>query len=457
MQIVLYYDNQSLAKKIEDRILANKREDTKILHIDELSRKDLMDARYIYVEWGLADFILKNYWELITKKPMGFYNDSFISDIDDCDDILKIMGNAVKEKRWRLCKSINEFLMYGDLIRKRKELKCLPSKIQIESTDLCNARCIMCSHAYDPGSGVDLFESGILEKLNNYFPFLKEVVLHGNGEPFIVKKIVDYLKLLGEYDIKFIANTNLSVVSEELLRLFEANFIELNISCDGHTRELYESIRCGLSFDVFTENVKKVRKECPTLYMKMDTVVMRQNLYSLEKIVVFASELAFDEIVFNMLCVDKRNNNTEDSPLNYINDYQENVCRAVKMGTSLGIKVTYFDLATNNKKGASGDKAHVFGICDWLVEGPYVDLRGQVGLCCINQNYFVGDLQDRSFEQIWNGEKYQALRTQFYNGVIPDYCYGCDFLLQERLKYMISYGKSNKITRKREREIYTNE
>ena len=51
MQIVLYYDNQSLAKKIEDRILANKREDTKILHIDELSRKDLMDARYIYVEW----------------------------------------------------------------------------------------------------------------------------------------------------------------------------------------------------------------------------------------------------------------------------------------------------------------------------------------------------------------------------------------------------------------------
>ena len=225
MQIVLYYDNQLIAKKIKKQVQAMKVDETKVLHIDKLTCDELKAAHYIYVEWGLADFLLKNYWGIITDKPVGFYNDSFISDIDDCEDVIKIMESAIENKNWRLCKSLNEFLMYGDLIRKRKILKCFPSKIQIESTDLCNAKCIMCSHAYNPGSGIDLFESGVLEKLKAYLPFLKVIVLHGNGEPFIVNKIVDYLNFLRKYNIKFIANTNLSVVFDELLELLEENFI----------------------------------------------------------------------------------------------------------------------------------------------------------------------------------------------------------------------------------------
>lgn len=270
MQIVLYYDNQLIAKKIKKQVQAMKVDETKVLHIDKLTCDELKAAHYIYVEWGLADFLLKNYWGIITDKPVGFYNDSFISDIDDCEDVIKIMESAIENKNWRLCKSLNEFLMYGDLIRKRKILKCFPSKIQIESTDLCNAKCIMCSHAYNPGSGIDLFESGVLEKLKAYLPFLKVIVLHGNGEPFIVNKIVDYLNFLRKYNIKFIANTNLSVVFDELLELLEENFIELNVSCDGHNSKLYEAIRDGLSFDVFVNNALKVRRNCPHLYMERD-------------------------------------------------------------------------------------------------------------------------------------------------------------------------------------------
>ncbi len=76
MQIVLYYDNQLIAKKIKKQVQAMKVDETKVLHIDKLTCDELKAAHYIYVEWGLADFLLKNYWGIITDKPVGFYNDS---------------------------------------------------------------------------------------------------------------------------------------------------------------------------------------------------------------------------------------------------------------------------------------------------------------------------------------------------------------------------------------------
>lgn len=456
MQIVLYYDNQFLAKKIKKQVQTTKVDEIKVLHIDELTCDELKAARHIYVEWGLADFLLKNYWELITDMPIGFYNDSFISDIDDCEDIKKIMESAIENKNWRLCKSINEFLMYGDLIRKRKTLQCFPSKIQIESTDLCNAKCIMCSHAYSPGSGIDLFESGILEKMEAYLPFLRVIVLHGNGEPFIVKKIVDYLNFLRKYNIKFIANTNLSVVSDELLELLEENFIELNVSCDGHDSKLYEAIRDGLSFDVFVNNALKVRSNCPHLYMKLNAVVMRQNIPYLKDIVMFAKNIGFDEVVFNMLCVDKNNNNLSDSPLLYVNEYTESIKNAIKVGEDCGIRVTSFSLESKNSQNDCTSNKRNSGICDWLMEGPYINLHGQVGLCCMNQNIIMGDLRTSTLGDVWNGTEYKKYRELFYNGEIAQSCFGCDFLLQNRLKYITSYSKADCMIDKQERDALKN-
>lgn len=455
MILILYYKNKTLACEIYRKISEKNISDVKLLHIDKIELNELSVSEYIYAEWGLGDFLLKNYWGTIEQKPMAFYNEKFIEDIDDCQRIIKVMQQATIDNNWDLCKSINEFLKYGDLIRKRAVLKCLPSKIQIESTDLCNAKCIMCSHAYEIGSGIDLFASGILDELREYFPYIKEVVLHGNGEPFIAKTIIDYLKVLGKYNIKFIANTNLSVVSNELLEILDKNFIELNISCDGHNKELYETIRAGLSFDAFVNNLQKVREQCPNLYMKLNTVVMRQNIPYLENIVIFAAKMGFAEVVFNMLCVDKRNNNLQDSPLLYADEFTQNIRKAIKRANECGIKIVTFTLDNsidvNNEGALSTDNE---GGCDWLVEGPYINLHGQVAICCMNQNMIMGRLRDNCFGDIWNGDAYQSIRARFYKGEINKNCFGCDFILQNRMKYMISHSNEAYMFNKQEREIH---
>ena len=69
------------------------------------------------------------------------------------------------------------------------------------------------------------------------------------------------------------------------------------------------------------------------------------------------------------------------------------------------------------------------GICDFVLERPYLNIKGDINLCCTNWMHIVGNLlKTDSFDSVWNGEIYQGIRELFYNGKIPKFCVGCIFL-----------------------------
>lgn len=399
------------------------------------------DATYIACDWGARIEFYKLVCNLGSKYGIAFYNDAFISDVDNTATLDDALGVAIKNKNWEICKGINQFYLMGDIIRKRNVLKSNPSKLQIETTDLCNAKCIMCSHAYDDGTGIDILRSGIIERLESILPFIKFIVLHGNGEPFLKKDIADYLRRMSQYGVKFITNTNLSIITDELIPFLQTSFAELNVSCDGHTASLYEHIRKGLSFERFVNNARRVREECPDLCMKMSVVVMRQNMKYMPEIVDFAADLGFDEIVFNQLCVDEKNNNLQDAAYFYPNELKKYTNMAKNKGKAREILVTVSDMLDSKDIESATMQNHnsiiqCNGICDWVVECPYIDLRGNVSVCCINQKIYLGNLFTDSFNSIWNGASYKKIRAEFNCGTLPSPCIGCDFLNQKRLRYL---------------------
>lgn len=448
--IVLYSEDRQKALEIK-RLFEDKFETVFELRDIDSSEDFIGTADYAAVEWNLRIPLIKVLQK--TEKDIGvaFYNEAFVSDIDDTTAIDQVLNDAVNSRNWALCKSINLFYLTGDIIRKRNVLKSKPVKLQIETTDLCNAKCIMCSHAYSEGTGIDILQSGILDKLKNILPFVKVIVLHGNGEPFLKKDITKYLGELSEYGIQFIANTNLSILTDELLEFLNTGFIELNISCDGHTKELYESIRKGLSYERFVKNIEIVRKKCPNLTMKMAVVVMRQNMKSLPEIVDFAGEMGFDEIILNQLCVDEKNGNLQDAAYLYAEDLVKHTSMALEKGKKKNIKVTVpyalnpteeikreeiGEEALNIEGSDSSTNIPCLGVCDWVVECPYIDLRGNVAPCCIKQKENFGNLHDLDFESVWNGEPYVSFRSEFQKGSLPFICKGCDFVNQKRLEYL---------------------
>lgn len=429
----------------------------------------------LVIDWGSRFVFRKEYSNLSKFHTIYFLFDNLLVDISDECGITRIEKQAIEDKKWKICKTINEARIEISMIHRDCYLKCYPMEIQLESTDMCNAECIMCSHFYRNGTHSLYQHSAVFEAVRKMLPYLKTVYLHGNGEPFLIPDLLSYLSLFREYDIKFAANSNLSIVNDDIISALREDFSELNVSCDAADKRTYEYIRQGLSFENFTNNCITVRRACPDLRMRIACITMRQNIVTLPDIVRFASRIGFDEIVFTELSTDIKLENEADTMTNYPQIADKYFKLAHEVGRKCGIsvktpeiKVEHDDeslkkewkrfygiplykekeqlvllrekLRTNTELCRKDFAQYDFdtlpkiirisfsGICDWCVQRPYIDLDGNVSICCINQYVCVGNLFEQSFEEIWNGKKLQQIRKMFYEGFLPHFCFGCEFL-----------------------------
>ena len=84
---------------------------------------------------------------------------------------------------------------------------------------------------------------------------------------------------------------------------------------------------------------------------------------------------------------------------------------------------------------ASSVKCH--GICDWILKQSYVDLQGNVAMCCRNQSFHVGNVNEaEEFGAVWNSAFYQKLRGIFYSGYVPEACLKCGLIESGNLKHL---------------------
>ena len=135
-----------------------------------------------------------------------------------------------------------------------------PVCLYLEVTNRCNLLCTTCPRTYvelEPPADLswELFRS-IVDQV----PDLGRAVLHGVGEPMLVKalpRMVRYLKDRGTY---VLFNTNGTVLNDRNGRaLIDAGLDELRVSLDASTRESYRAVRGMDYFDRILRNVARFR------------------------------------------------------------------------------------------------------------------------------------------------------------------------------------------------------
>ena len=131
-------------------------------------------------------------------------------------------------------------------------MKLTNPEVRIETTNICNATCIMC-----PREKMDRLE-GIMD-MDLFKRIVDEckalgatsVFLGGFGEPLMDTLIVDrvrYVKQKGLF-CNFISNG--SLWDEKLAREFiEAGLDEIRFSFYGQNKETYEEIHRGLNYEI---------------------------------------------------------------------------------------------------------------------------------------------------------------------------------------------------------------
>ena len=122
----------------------------------------------------------KAYLKNCTEKTRHFYfyYDNKIWDMEDKSQIMSLQNLLLEKRDYKTAKTFNEFLCDVTHLNKHIEWLYYPIELQIEHTNRCNARCIMCGHFNADKSKCSDVSKDVFRKLEFILPFCRYKYQH---------------------------------------------------------------------------------------------------------------------------------------------------------------------------------------------------------------------------------------------------------------------------------------
>jgi len=198
----------------------------------------------------------------------------------------------------------NYILNLNELLDRKIVLKSKPLSVQILLSNKCNLKCFICNFKdYHDGTIMDAKK---IEKLLNDNPQLITVEWSGGGEPLMHPQFEYLLDLTHSLRIKQILITNGLLLTESIMEKIAKYNVNLILSVDGHSKNIYEKLRVNGNYDVLTENIKilnKYRKQYNSKgFLRIYYIVINENYKYLPDMLEFIEKNNIKEIFFKSDC-----------------------------------------------------------------------------------------------------------------------------------------------------------
>ncbi len=316
---------------------------------------------------------------------------------------------------WRLARSI----LRGDLTG-----VALPVRLQVETTDICNLKCLMCTREVlddmDTGSVSLEWFRRLLDEVEPFY-----ATLNGLGEPLIDKSVFDKLAYLHRKRIYTAMPTNGSFVHGKRLHGLVDNFPDvLTLSIDGATKKSFETIRELGRFDEIVANTRRLIEERRRRggrpgRLKILCALQKANLRDHHEMWQLVDSMGIEE--FNLVPMfDPEPESgkytklipTRDEALQLQAEIDEHL-KSVEREDERAFMLQWRNTANAwvEEKEAEAENRHACAI-PWF--SSYVDAKGRVYPCCflLATPHVMGNVNDQSFTEIWNGPVYQSFRRE---------------------------------------------
>jgi radical SAM protein with 4Fe4S-binding SPASM domain len=319
-----------------------------------------------------------------------------------------------------------------------------PVCLYLETTNRCNLLCTTCPRTYEELEPPADMSWALFCSIVDQIPHLARVVLHGVGEPMLVKslpRMVRYLKDRGTY---VLFNTNGTVLNEKNGRaLVDAELDELRVSFDAANAETYRAIRGKNYFNRILRNVRAFRdlqEREGHLKPRVSAWLtgMRETVEQLPDFVRVAAETGVKEVYLQRLVFFNENAIGMARPDQALYDRLSreeaaHIEDAAALAASLG--VTFSASGAASEPGMSlkrSDNGSPWSLCrrPWTV--MYITANGRALPCCIApfsqrgyENYTLGDATQQTLREIWNGQAYRDFRTSLMSDTPSAACANC--------------------------------
>lgn len=257
----------------------------------------------------------------------------------------------------------------------------------------CNYSCSMCPQT-NPGRDKSFLKKMPLDTFEDTLKQLKPNVvnLEGSGEATLNNNLPKYIELVKKYNAKaYIFSNGYKMHGQFMKDCVNAGLDFYRFSIIGYTPELYFKWMNSLAFNKVLEN----------MYLMRD--------YAKETM-ISSYHLILD------------NDNIEQETQEYLKLSKGGPTEIWKMHNWSGVY-------ESDRKGKKRTCGRPFS------PDAVVRANGAVHPCCQvlgrDVEATLGNVNDNTFEEIWNGEAYEALREGHRTGNYPSYCNGCDFLLDD--------------------------
>src|ERR1700761_6659438 len=115
-----------------------------------------------------------------------------------------------------------------------------PVCLYLETTNRCNLLCTTCPRTFEELEPEKDMSWDLFTSIIDQFPRIERVVLHGVGEPMLVKELPRMIRHLKERGIYVLFNTNGTLLAPRKRReIIETGLDELRVSLDAAEAETF--------------------------------------------------------------------------------------------------------------------------------------------------------------------------------------------------------------------------
>ena len=281
----------------------------------------------------------------------------------------------------------------GSLLSNERSVVCgMPLSISTELTNNCNLNCPECSS----GSGQMTRQRGFMDislfrnVIKELKPYLYNINLYFQGESMLHPHFFSFVE--SSRGIHSTVSTNGHFLSPDNAgKIVDSGLSRLIVSLDGADRESYSAYRINGNFDLVLEGIRSVTsaraRHNSSLKVEIQLLVNRINEHQIPRVRAIAKSLGVSLTLKSM-----------------------QIIHDTKIGEWLPSKGRYRRYEMTDSRFIN--KNRMPDNCARLWFNPVITWDGKVVPCCFDKDaeHIMGDLNQESFREIWNGPRYRVFR-----------------------------------------------
>jgi MoaA/NifB/PqqE/SkfB family radical SAM enzyme len=319
-----------------------------------------------------------------------------------------------------------------------------PVCLYLETTNRCNLLCTTCPRTYEELEPPADMSWELFTSIVDQVPDLARAVLHGVGEPMLVKNLPRMVRYLKDRNVYVLFNTNGTVLNQRNGRaLIAAELDELRVSFDASNAASFKKIRGKNYFDRILRNVRAFRElqereghDKPRVSAWLTG--LKETVDELLDFVRVAADVGVKEVYLQRLVYFEQGAIGMAKPDQALferltREEALQLKRAEELAGSLGISFSASGAAS--EPGLSlkrGGEETPWSLCRRPWSLMYFTANGRALPCCIApfsqhgyEHYTLGDASQEMLRAIWNGPAYQAFRAALLSDRPPAACANC--------------------------------